>query len=66
MKIVNYPVSTVIGLRPVLNFSLSIESNSYSFAEKEDAEKAAWAAPGVSIVESKLEVAVSEFEYEDN
>lgn len=32
-----------------------------SFAEKEDAEKAAWAAPGVISVESHLEIEVPEF-----
>ena len=34
-----------------------------SFAEKEDAEKAARLAPGVSTIESKLEISELEFEY---
>ena len=36
-----------------------------SFAEKEDAETAAWNAPGVTSIESKLEIEIPEFEYEE-
>lgn len=36
-----------------------------SFAEKEDAEKAAWAAPGVTNVESELEIEVPEYAFEE-
>jgi osmotically-inducible protein OsmY len=36
-----------------------------SFAEKEDAELAAWNAPGINSVESNLEIEVPEYEYEE-
>ena len=36
-----------------------------SFAEKEDAESAAWNAPGVTSVESNLEIEVPEYAYEE-
>lgn len=37
-----------------------------SFAEKEDAERAAWAAPGVTSVESSLDLEVPEYEFEED
>ena len=36
------------------------------FSEKEDAERSAWAAPGVVSVESTLELEVPEYEYEED
>lgn len=36
-----------------------------SFIEKEDAETAAWNAPGVTSVESKIEIEVPEYAFED-
>ena len=35
-----------------------------SFAEKEDAENAAWFAPGITAVESKIEIEVPEYSFE--
>jgi osmotically-inducible protein OsmY len=35
-----------------------------SFAEKEDAENAAWFAPGITSVDSKIEIEVPEYSYE--
>ena len=37
-----------------------------SFAEKEDAERAAWAAPGVISLESNLAIEVPEYEFEED
>jgi osmotically-inducible protein OsmY len=36
-----------------------------SFAEKEDAENAAWNAPGVNLVDSKLEIEEPVYAFEE-
>ena len=36
-----------------------------SIAEKEDAENAAWFAPGVTSVINKIEIEMPEYEFED-
>jgi osmotically-inducible protein OsmY len=36
-----------------------------SIAEKEDAETAAWSAPGISSVDSRLEIEIPEYAFED-
>ena len=36
-----------------------------SFAEKEDAESAIWAAPGVASIDNRLEIEIPEYEFED-
>lgn len=50
----------VSGGRVVLNGTVR------SLAEKEDAERAAWAAPGVTSLESNLHVEVPEYEFEED
>lgn len=49
----------VLGNKVILNGKVR------SFVEKEDAENAAWNAPGVVAVESKLEIEEPEYEFED-
>jgi len=49
----------VIGSRVILRGTVR------SFTEKEDAESAAWNAPGVLSVENKLEIKIPEYAFED-
>lgn len=49
----------------VIGSKIMLRGKVRSFAEKEDAEAAAWNAPGVTGVESKLEIFEPEFSFED-
>ncbi|MGZ8511185.1 MAG: BON domain-containing protein [Chitinophagaceae bacterium] len=49
----------------VLGSKVILRGTVRSFAEKEDAETAAWYAPGVTSVESELEIEEPEYAYEE-
>jgi osmotically-inducible protein OsmY len=49
----------------VMRSRVTLRGKVCSFTEKEDAEGAAWNAPGVLSVESKLEIDVPEYAFED-
>jgi len=49
----------------VMGSRVTLRGKVCSFTEKEDAEGAAWNAPGVLSVESKLEIDVPEYAFED-
>ena len=49
----------------VLGSRVTLRGRVRSFTEKEDAENAAWFAPGVTSVNSKLEIEVPEYAFED-
>lgn len=52
-------VADVIGKKVLLSGTVR------SYAEKEDAETAAWNAPGITEVENKIEIEVPEYSFED-
>ena len=49
----------------VIGSTVSLHGVVRSFAEKEDAERAAWAAPGVTEVQNRLLLEVPEYSYEE-
>lgn len=49
----------------VIGSRVTLRGKVRSFAEKDDAEHAAWSAPGVNSVESHLEIEEPEFAYEE-
>ena len=49
----------------VLGSRVTLRGKVRSFTEKEDAENAAWFAPGVTSVNSKLEIEAPEYAFED-
>jgi osmotically-inducible protein OsmY len=44
---------------------ITLKGTVRSFAEKEDAEVAAWKAPGVSDVQNQIEIEIPEYAYQD-
>jgi osmotically-inducible protein OsmY len=49
----------------IVGSKVVLRGNVRSFAEKEDAENAAWSAPGVSSVENRIELEVPEYAFEE-
>ena len=49
----------------VLGSKVILKGQVRSFAEKNDAERVAWMSPGVSQVDSRLEISVPEYAYQD-
>jgi osmotically-inducible protein OsmY len=49
----------------VIGNKVTLRGKVRSFAEKEDAENAAWAAPGITSVENKLQIEVPEYAFEE-
>ena len=47
----------------VIGTKVTLRGKVCSFAEKEDAERAAWNAPGVTSVESKIEIEAPEYAF---